>query len=98
MISAKYRGHNITFKNDVWVYSKTNQPVYENPFIVCGYCGKPQTKDGHDGCIANLPGVKNACCGHDIISDAYVQFPDGKCVRGSKAIKYFKYLEDIITE
>jgi hypothetical protein len=30
----------------------------------CVYCGKPRTTAGHDPCIADLPGVVSACCGH----------------------------------
>ena len=31
---------------------------------VCSYCERPTTRKGHDPCIANLPGVVFACCGH----------------------------------
>jgi hypothetical protein len=30
----------------------------------CCACFKHRTKDLHDPCIANLPGVLHACCGH----------------------------------
>ena len=30
----------------------------------CNKCHLPRTDKGHDPCIANLPNVKYACCGH----------------------------------
>lgn len=30
----------------------------------CPYCGKESTKEGHDACIANIPCICHACCGH----------------------------------
>lgn len=35
-----------------------------DPRAKCKVCHKTRTVDGHDPCIANLPGVKYACCGH----------------------------------
>lgn len=31
---------------------------------ICEHCLMPRTKAGHDPCIADLPGVFFACCGH----------------------------------
>jgi hypothetical protein len=49
----------------------------------CKKCGaeKP-TEAGHDPCIANLPGVRNACCGHGDDSMSYVQFLNGTSIHG----------------
>jgi len=30
----------------------------------CKHCGLNRTEQGHDGCIGELTGVMNACCGH----------------------------------
>lgn len=30
----------------------------------CAECGLLPTPEGHDACIANLPGILSACCGH----------------------------------
>lgn len=30
----------------------------------CSHCGRAQLTSGHDPCIANLPDVVFACCGH----------------------------------
>jgi len=51
----------------------------------CGHCGKKCNDEGHDNCIVKLPGVKNACCGHGDISDAYIQFDDGRHFSGGAA-------------
>ena len=46
----------------------------------CAVCKKSKTKDGHDPCIANLPGVRNACCGHGEPDRGYIQFENGLCI------------------
>lgn len=45
----------------------------------CVQCGEPATADGHDPCIANLPGVAFACCGHGV-TPAYADLGDGRVV------------------
>ena len=47
---------------------------------LCKLCKKPRTAAGHDPCIANLPGVVYACCGHGI-SYGYLKFDDGRRLR-----------------
>jgi hypothetical protein len=47
----------------------------------CPKCGRHQTGDGHDPCIANLPGVRAACCGHGV-QPGYVAFENGTVIRG----------------
>src|SRR3954462_3208827 len=47
----------------------------------CKRCGLARTPKGHDPCIANLPGVVFACCGHGE-NQAYVVFENGVCIRG----------------
>ncbi|HEC67163.1 MAG TPA: hypothetical protein ENI23_17940 [bacterium] len=42
----------------------------------CAECGIAPTEKGHDACIANLPNVKNACCGHGKRGLGYIQFED----------------------
>lgn len=47
----------------------------------CPKCGlKPI--GGHDPCIANLPGVDYACCGHGK-EEGYVKFKSGHTLRGN---------------
>ena len=59
-------------------------------FGECAKCGKLPTKEGHDGCIGTLPDsdVMNACCGHGLNSQAYVQFRNSPRISGTEAINY----------
>lgn len=49
---------------------------------LCRKCGRMRGENGHDPCIANTPGVINACCGHGDPWSAYFQFSFGPSVRG----------------
>lgn len=65
--------------------------------VACPLCGKMPTDERHDQCIANLPGVVHACCGHGI-REAYVVFDNGMVLRGEfdhvqKAVKGVKRME-----
>lgn len=53
----------------------------------CKKCGRYVTEEGHDYCMANLPGVMNACCGHGGSNEPYVQFLDGYSIHGEDAEK-----------
>ena len=53
--------------------------------LKCPMCKRPVTKKDHDPCIANLPGVKNACCGHG--GEGYIQFENGITIRGNFKVK-----------
>lgn len=52
----------------------------------CVHCDKYKTYQGHDGCLDELDGVMNACCGHGDVRLAYVQFYDGVVINGEDAI------------
>jgi len=83
------RGHDVIYDevSEQWVYEDDlSSASYERP---CIRCGKMPTADGHDACIANLPGVINACCGHGI-DEPYVMFKDKTVLRGEKAEKWIK--------
>lgn len=84
MVSSKLRGHGIVFIKGEWLYNDTKIPTINNERD-CGECERSDTVDGHDGCIGTLPNVMNACCGHGIISEAYIQYWDGHCLRGQDA-------------
>lgn len=81
-----YRGHNIQIRDGVWVYSDINSSVKDDVFRDCGKCGKSQTKDGHDSCLGTLNYVKNACCGHGLIRQSYIQFTNNFRISGILAI------------
>lgn len=55
----------------------TAKKSWKNGF--CRACGQRRTEDGHDPCIANLPGVLYACCGHGV-EGGYIKFEDGRCL------------------
>lgn len=85
MTNSYWRGHPIYFKNDSWFYSDTHEATAGNE-RPCGHCGKFTTKDGHDGCLGELPNIMNACCGHGVESDAYVQYWLGNSIHGKDAL------------
>lgn len=61
---------------------RMNDAVGNFPDGLCRHCKLPRTGDGHDPCIANLPGASFACCGHGK-RPGYVCFTDGRVIRGS---------------
>lgn len=87
MKKSHLRGHSIVSINGQWVYEDSMEPTAttckDRP---CGFCNKPNRSDDHDACLGTLPGIMNACCGHGVEKEAYVQFLDGKCARGKSAL------------
>jgi len=47
----------------------------------CPKCSHYPTEEGHDPCIAGLPGVEYACCGHGT-DKGYIKFNNGIVIRG----------------
>lgn len=78
------RGHPI-FKDGEWFYVDTGTPTVGNE-RACGYCGRENDENGHDGCLGTLQGVSNACCGHGITGEAYIQYSPEKYLLGEDAI------------
>ena len=65
----------------VWRFEDTGEEsIYESRQRKCPRCKRFRTKHGHDPCIANLPGVRNACCGHGV-ARGYIQFENGTAIR-----------------
>lgn len=89
------RGNPIILNNGNWVYSDTMEPTIGN-LRECGQCKKPKTKEGHDWCLGELPNIMNACCGHGIESDAYIQFWDSSRVGGKNALSKIKEFRNTI--
>lgn len=86
----KFRGNKIELANDQWVFSDTKESVSESwEKRPCGFCDKMNTTEGYDGCIAYIENALNACCGHGIVEEAYIQFED-RTIRGNDV---FEYLE-----
>jgi hypothetical protein len=73
-----YNGHKIYWNaaKREWYY-EDGQKITE--YRKCPKCHKMPV-DGQDACIANLPGVLNACCGHGV-EDGYIQFTDNTVIR-----------------
>ena len=61
---------------EAWDAARNDEPPRS-----CVKCGKRATRKGHDPCIANLPGVNHACCGHGT-KEAYVVFENGMRIEG----------------
>lgn len=65
-----------------WRYEDTDEIVPDVPTRPCPRCKLPPTAEGHDPCIANLPGVRFACCGHGVAGErGYIMFEDGRVIR-----------------
>jgi hypothetical protein len=86
MSHSKLRGHSIIYVNGEWLYKDTRTPTVDNE-RPCGHCGKSNTAEGYDGCLGVLPAVMNACCGHGTTDEAYIQYWNGREVRGVDVIK-----------
>jgi hypothetical protein len=71
-----------------WLRLEGSKRIY-----VCTKRGRRRTAQGHDPCIANLPGVKNACCGHGI-EPGYIQFENGITIRGDFEVTLFSTKEN----
>jgi len=87
MTHSTLRGHNIEFVNNEWIYSDTKEPtVYTFKDRPCGHCNKHNTPEDHDVCLGELKSIMNACCGHGVAREAYVQFLDGFSIHGEDAV------------
>lgn len=85
----KLRGHDVIKVDGEFFYCDDMTPTAGN-YRDCGFCGKADTPEGHDGCLGTLSGVMNACCGHGEDRSAYVQFSDGSRIAGEEAMKYIE--------
>lgn len=89
MTKSEFRGHAIVYVDGEWLYEDTMTPTAGNERS-CGHCEKPNTAEGHDGCLGTIDKVKNACCGHGRVDEAYIQYYDGSIIRGRKALEKIK--------
>lgn len=89
MITSYLLGNKIRWcdASKTWLDENGEEP--NRAELVCPKCQKKQTKDGHDPCIANLPGVKFACCGHGV-DDGYIWFEDGTFITGKIKSSFLK--------
>lgn len=86
-IETVIHGHVVQWSEEknIWVYKDTKDPIPTKlnglPFRACKKCGRI-CNDGPDPCLGELPGVRNACCGHGHPEKSYIQFVNGVIVRG----------------
>lgn len=85
---STWRGHRIYDDGSGYRYLDGTL-VAKEPDRVCGFCGRENTPEGHDGCLGTIPQVDNACCGHGT-GVAYIQFSTGKRLSGRKASLWMK--------
>ena len=91
------RGHPITKRWGHYVYRDTMTPT-AGAVRPCGNCGINADDKGNDACLGTLPNVMNACCGHGVVSSAYVQFWDGTIIDGIAAVNVQKTLSALTKE
>ena len=85
-VRGKWRGWSMHIIDGEWVYDDATRLVSECPDRSCGHCRMANRADGHDACLGHITGVRNACCGHGVEDDAYVQFADGRYLSGCLAL------------
>lgn len=80
-------GHIIVDTENGVIYEDDGTSVdFANP-RPCKKCGLHIGEGEQDPCIANLPCISAACCGHGLVSEeerrphGYVAFNDGRCLR-----------------
>ena len=83
-----FRGYSIYQDSEGWMYEDGTRVDLCCQSKGCGHCGLADTLEGHDGCLGALSGVLNACCGHGIVQDAYVQLESGESLYGEEAVDY----------
>lgn len=89
-----WRGHPIIMIEGVWHYADCLLPVRLYPSRDCKPCRKINTREGHDACLGTLKGAMNACCGHGVSSEAYVQFSEDFTLRGDAALAWIAATKD----
>lgn len=89
MIDSYYYGHHCYWDEDElkWRYVDTGEDMHTVAPRPCPKCGVPPTAKGHDACIADLPGVRFACCGHGV-REGYVAFENGCRLGGEFEVSY----------
>ena len=71
-------------------YIDSGKPIEIPCARPCPKCGRFQSPQGFDPCIANLPGVLAACCGHGV-QPGYITFANGTEVRGFFDVEHLGY-------
>ena len=98
VVHSRHCGHAMYLNEHTqeWKYADNDSLVKDNhKKRPCGKCSKFPTQEGHDSCLKTLPNVKNACCGHGVPSDAYIQFNDGVSIHGIVAVRKQQSLKGV---
>lgn len=79
-VFAYSRGHKITTVGSCtdatdWRWADDGAPIHGND-RPCARCGRMPTINGHDACLADIPDVVAACCGHGV-QTSYMILEDG---------------------
>ena len=91
----------LEFGSDGAIWGDNGEPFSESR--ECRYCGVAPDESGHDPCIASLPGVVSACCGHGLdpaeisreeaeAEVPYVGLADGPSLQGKEALDMMREL------
>ena len=86
MITANYHGHKVTWNDHKGRWEYPDGIDIKSEDRPCTRCGKEQSNK-HDACIASLPGVRFACCGHGQ-GEGYIHFNDGRMIRGTFTVSF----------
>ena len=83
---STWRGHPTTWNGRHWLFDDNHKEVTraygKRPCANCQRVFQGSNIGDPDPCLGNLPGVKNACCGHGVPSMAYVVFNSGVVLEG----------------
>jgi hypothetical protein len=63
-----------------------DRPFSERPCPKCKL--NPKDFGGHDPCIASLPGVIRACCGHGGLKKGHILFNNGVLIKGDFSVGF----------
>lgn len=80
MTTSYKNGHKIYYDYDNCMWRYEDGMPANDEFRPCPKCNELPGVSTHDPCFDNLPGVRNACCGHGQ-EDGYIQFDDETLIR-----------------
>jgi hypothetical protein len=75
----------------VWWYVETEERMtWNDKHMPCANCGQVPSEERHDACIANLPGVNYACCGHGK-GNGYLSMANGTLIYERETPQLFQH-------
>jgi hypothetical protein len=77
----------IVYGNTNQFYSDDDRPVDRKEPRPCSLCKMQWPSGKPDACLGQLPGVKDACCGHGV-EESYIEFHNGVRVSNFARIEY----------